>query len=203
MKCFRNIFIGCLSLMIVFGTTLEVSAKDFTAVDEEAIKIEQISVYNEALEKDITYKKWNGEWAAVIDSEEELEAYLSATKSMVEETMDQAFAVAAKKSVPKAAASSSYSDDVLVRRVSGTYNFDCRCSYRVSNGKVTSATAYGTLTGFTWGVRYDEKSSSAKIINSGKTIDCFISGTITNYIIFNGVGDIYTCSVTSGGYVNI
>ncbi len=153
------------------------------------------------MDKNIKYAKWNGEWDAVIDSEEKLEEYLSVTKSIVKEAIDASFDDTVGKMMTNAA--TNYSDDVLVRRVKGTYNFDCRCSFTVKNGKISYAKAYGTLTGFTWGVRYDETSHSEEIINNGKTVDCFIAGTITNYIIFKGIGDIYSCSVTSGGDVNI
>ena len=203
LKKLLSIFVTVCLLTTI--STVIVSAEspqnDSITTYDEVANNEKISVFNEFLGKNITYVKWNDEWAAVIDTKEDLEKYLYTTKTAIEQAMNEAYNInsVANKSVTPFA--SSYSNDVLVRRVSGTFNFDCRCSYTVTDDRVTSASAYGVLTGFTFGVRYDETFSSANIINYGTAIDCFISGTITNYVFFEGVGDIYTCTVTSGGYV--
>lgn len=190
--------------MLLMTNCFAVSIND-SSYNEPADKSESITIYNEALGKDVTYVKWNGNWAAVINTEEDLHKYVNANREdvaqAIEESVDEVDVSEDGAAEVNSATAKSYNK--LVRRVKGTYNFDCRVAYTIMNNKVVKKKTYGCLTGITFGVRYDGKTATTKLVNKGKSIHCFISGTITNYIIFKDVGDVYTCSVTSGGTVKV
>jgi hypothetical protein len=86
-----------------------------TVFAEEKKMDEQVTYYNEALGKNITYVKWNGEWAAVINTQEDLNKYLEGTKRIIKQAMDLSFSkmeVSNNYNSIMAAAASNYSKDV-------------------------------------------------------------------------------------------